>query len=131
MKLHLEWRESARTYSYVKATDRRNYPRLKKSFQVQLAKVGLNRSFEGTTVNLSQGGACIQIDKWQAFRVKDSAEIVFLLPPEFTGQKKTIRLQGRAIITRVDQKKKSIGVKFTRNFRQFEPVFLPNAVGQG
>ena len=112
----------------MKAPDRRKYPRLRKSFEVQLAKVGLDRSFEGSSVNLSQGGAFIQIAKWQSFRAKDPARIAFLLPPEFTGQNKTIRLQGRAIITRVDKKKKGIGVKFTRNLKQFVPVVLSNAV---
>ena len=112
----------------MKAPDRRKYPRLRKSFEVQLAKVGLDRSFKGTSVNLSQGGAFIKVDKWRSFRAKDPAKIAFLLPPEFTGQNKTIHLQGRAIITRVDQKKKGIGVKFTTSLKQFEPVVLSNAV---
>lgn len=114
----------------MKASDRRKYPRLTKSFQVQLAKVGLDRSFEGSSVNLSQGGAFIQIAKWQSFRAKDSTRIALLLPPELTGQNKTIRLQGRAIIIRVDQKKKGIGVKFTKSLKQFVPVVLSNGVGQ-
>ena len=112
----------------MQASDRRKYPRLTKSFQVQLAKVGLDRSFEGCSVNLSQGGAFIQIAKWQSFRAKDPARIAFLLPPEFTGQAKTIRLKGRAVIARVDHKNRGIAVEFTRSLKQFEPVVLSNAV---
>ncbi len=112
----------------MKAPDRRKSPRLRKSFEVQLAKVGLDRSFKGTSVDLSQGGAFIKVDKWRSFRVKDPARIAFLLPPEFTGQEKTIRLKGRAVIARVDHKNRGIAVEFTRNLKQFEPVVLSNAV---
>jgi c-di-GMP-binding flagellar brake protein YcgR len=101
---------------------------LRKSFQVQLAKVGLESSFEGTSVDLSQGGAFIKIEKWRSFRAKDPAEIAFLLPPEFTGQERIIRLQGKAVIKRVDQKNKGIGVEFTKTLKQFEPVVLSKAV---
>ena len=111
-------------------SDRRKFIRLRKSFQVQLAKVGLESPFRGTSVDLSQGGAFIKVDKWQFFRAKDPAEIAFLLPPDFTGQNKTIRLRGEAIVTRVDQKNKGIGVEFTKKFRNFEPVPLSDAVGQ-
>ena len=114
----------------MKASDRRKYPRLNQSFQVQLAKVGLDSFVEGSSVNLSQGGAFIHIARWESFRAKDPTRIAFLLPPEFTGQNKTIRLQGRAIITRVDKKKKGIGVKFTKSLKQFVPVVLSNAMGQ-
>ncbi len=114
----------------MKAPDRRKYPRLRKSFEVQLAKVGLDRSFKGTSVDLSQGGAFIKVDKWRSFRAKDPAKIAFLLPPEFTGQEKTIRLKGRAVIARVDHKNRGIAVEFTRTLKQFEPVVLSNAVGQ-
>ena len=43
---------------------------------------------------------------------------------------KIIRIQGEAVIVRVDQKNKGIGVGFIKNFSHFEPVKLPDAVGQ-
>ena len=115
----------------MKAPDRRKYPRLRKSFQVQLAKAGLDpsfKAFKGTSVNLSQGGAFIKVDKWRSFCAKDPAKIVFLLPSEFTGRAKTIRLKGRAVIARVDRKNKGIGVEFTRSLKHFEPVFQSKTV---
>ena len=105
--------------------ERRKFPRLKKSFQVQLIKEGLEHYFQGICVNLSQGGAFIKIDKWLSFHAKDRAEIAFLLPPEFTGQEKIIRLTGGAVILRVDHINKGIAVEFTTNLRQFEPVNFP------
>ena len=109
----------------MKTIDRRKYPRLKKSFQVQLIKEGLEHYFQGISVNLSQGGAFIKIDKWLPFHAKDRAEIAFLLPPEFTGQEKTIQLKGGAVIVRVDHISKCIAVEFATNLRQFEPVNFP------
>jgi hypothetical protein len=85
---------------------------------------------DGTSVDVSQGGAFIRTKDWRTLKVKDCAVIEFSLPPDYTGQEKTIRLQGAAVITRVDHKNKGIGVKFTTKFRNFEPVPLADAVGQ-
>ena len=114
----------------MEAPDRRKYPRLRQSFQVHLCTGGLGHALEGTSVNVSQSGAFIKIKQWRSFRVSDQAIVAFSLPAEYTGQSKNIRLQGGAVIARVDQKNKGIGVEFTRNFRQFEPIPLPDAVGQ-
>jgi c-di-GMP-binding flagellar brake protein YcgR len=114
----------------MEAPDRRKYPRLRQSFQVHLFRGGLGHALKGSSVNVSQGGAFIKTKQWQSFRVSDEAIVAFSLPAEYTGQSKNIRLQGGAVITRVDQKNKGIGVEFTRNLKQFEPVSLPDAVGQ-
>ncbi len=114
----------------MEAPDRRKYPRLRQSFRVELFKQGSRHSLDGTSVDVSQSGAFIRIKEWRTFKVKDYAVIAFSLPPDYTGQEKTIRLQGEAVITRVDQKNKGIGVQFTRKFRNFEPVPLADAVGQ-
>ena len=114
----------------MQAPDRRKYPRLRQNFQVHLFKGEFGQALEGTSINVSQGGAFIKIKEWRSFQVSDQAIVAFSLPAEYTGQSKDIRLQGGAVITRVDQKNEGIGVEFTRNFKQFEPVPLPNAVGQ-
>ena len=114
----------------MEAPDRRKYPRLRQSFQVHLFRGEFGHALEGTSVNVSQGGAFIKIKQWRSFRVSDQAIVALSLPAEYTGQSKNIRLQGGAVIIRVDQKKKGIGVEFTRSFKQFEPVPLPDAVGQ-
>jgi hypothetical protein len=114
----------------MEAPDRRKYPRLRQSFRVELFKQGARHSLDGTSVDVSQGGAFIKTKQWRALKVKDYAVIAFSLPPDYTGQEKTIRLQGEAVIKRVDQKNKGIGVEFIKNFRNFDPVPLANAVGQ-
>ena len=114
----------------MEAPDRRKYPRLRQSFQVHLFRGGLGHALEGTSINVSQGGAFIKMKQWRSFRVSDQAIVAFSLPAEYTGQSKNILLRGGAVITRVDQKNKEIGVEFTRNFKQFEPVPLSDAVGQ-
>ena len=55
----------------MEAPDRRKYPRLRQSFQVQLFGGELGRALEGTSVNVSQGGAFIKIKEWRSFRVSD------------------------------------------------------------
>ena len=86
----------------MEAPDRRKYPRLRQSFRVELFKQGSRQSLDGTSVDVSQGGAFIRTKQWRALKVKDYAVIAFLLPPDYTGQEKTIRLQGDAVITRND-----------------------------
>ncbi len=106
----------------MRDSDRRKYPRLRQSFQVQLLKKELDLSLEGISVDISQGGAFIKIKNWLFSQVHDQAVITFFLPPEYTGQNKTIGLQGRAVIKRVDKENEGIGVEFTRNLKQFERI---------
>ena len=114
----------------MEAPDRRRYPRLRQSFQVHLFKSELGQALEGTSINVSQGGAFIKIKQWRSFRVSDQAILAFSLPAEYTGQSKNIRLQGGAVITRIDQQNEGIGVAFKKHFKQFEPVPLSDVVGQ-
>jgi hypothetical protein len=85
----------------------------------------LDLSLDGTSVDLSQGGAFIQVKNYQSLQVQDRATVTFFLPPEYTGQNTTVTLQGGAVIRRVDQKNGGIGVEFVKNFRQFDRVHLP------
>jgi hypothetical protein len=48
----------------------------------------------------------------------------FFLPPDFTGQNKTIGLQGDAVITRIDRENEGIAVEFIKTFRELEPIDL-------
>ena len=89
---------------------------------MKLQKKGQDRSLQGTSVNMSQGGAFIKTKNWQSFKVREHAVVAFFLPPKFTGQDKTIGLQGDAVVARVDKKNKGIGVEFIRNLKQFEPI---------
>jgi hypothetical protein len=51
----------------------------------------------------------------------------FLLfsPPDFTGQNKTIVLQGDAVITRIDQENEGVAVEFINALRGFERTNVP------
>jgi c-di-GMP-binding flagellar brake protein YcgR len=110
----------------MKAPDRRKYPRMKQSFQVQLSKNGLNHSLEGMSVDVSLGGAFIKTSKWRSFKVREKANLAFFLPPAYTGQTNVVGLQGGAVVTRVDQKIGGIGVKFVKSFNQFERIQAPD-----
>jgi hypothetical protein len=114
----------------MEAPDRRKYPRLRQSFRVELFKHGARHPLDGTSIDVSQRGAFIRIEKWRALRVQDYAVVAFSLPPNYTGQEKTILLRGEAVIKRIDQENMGIGVEFTKKFRNFEPIPLDNAVGQ-
>ena len=108
----------------MRDSDRRKHPRLSLSFQVQVLKKEPDLSLEGISVDISQGGAFIKIKNWLFFQAHDQAVIAFFLPPQFTGQDKTISLQGDAVVARVDKKNKGIAVKFKKNLKQFVPVSL-------
>ena len=106
--------------------DNRKYPRLKQKFEVQIYSQGLNLALDGTSINISQGGAFIKTGTWQSFRIHDMAVLAFFLPPRFTGQDKIIGLQGDAIVSRIDNNHQGIGVEFIRDFRLFELIDVPN-----
>jgi hypothetical protein len=106
--------------------DHRKYPRLNQEFEVHIYKHGLDLALDGTSVNISQGGAFIKTRDCQNFQVHDMAVVAFLLPPRFTGQDKTIGLQGGAVVSRIDQQKQGIGVEFVRHFRLFDLIDPPS-----
>ena len=85
-----------------------------------LSDRGLNLPFEGVTENLSQGGAFVKTRNWSNCRINDRTVVAFFLPPSFTGHNETIGLQSTAVIARIDQENEGIGLRFTKNFRNFE-----------
>ena len=111
------------------SADNRKYPRLQQSFEVQIHKHGQDLTLDGTSINISQGGALIKTRNWRSFQVDDRAVLAFHLPPRFTGQERTIGLQGRAIISRIDVENQGIGVEFVRSFRFFDLIEVPNLAG--
>lgn len=75
---------------------------------------------------MSQGGAFIKLNNRLSFQAHAPAVLTFFLPPDFTGQNKTIVLQGDAVITRIDQENKGMAVEFIKTFREFERIDLPD-----
>ena len=107
--------------------DQRRHTRLEKNFQVMLHKRvhdNLDLSPKGNTLNLSQGGAFIKTGGWHLFKSGELTALIFFLPPDFTGMDTPIKLQGDAIITRVDREKESIAVEFIKTFRELEQIDL-------
>lgn len=59
-----------------------------------------------------------------------SVVLTFYLPPNFTGQNKTIALRGDAVITRIDQENEGIAVEFIKTFKEFERIDVPELHGE-
>ena len=99
---------------------RRKYPRLNQSFQTKARILPASEQLSGITHNLSQSGAFIVSPSWSDFKVDDQTEIIFLLPPEFTGQTNTLILKGRGTVRRVDGDRWGIALEFLKELRTFE-----------
>jgi len=102
--------------------DRRRHPRVRVRFPTKLDKVGLTHSIEAVTDNVSQEGAYIKTNDWNALEPKETALATFFLPPSFTGQEETIALQGDVLVNRVDPKREGIGLQFVKTLGQFDRV---------
>ena len=89
---------------------------------VTLFNAKLNLFVHGETVNLSQYGAFVRIQSHFSFRTGTPITITVFLPPEFTGQEEAIRLQGEAVISRIDEASRGIAVEFCKTLRQFERI---------
>ena len=104
--------------------DRRAYARVGYRLFAKFSKAGLYTPVEGVTENISQGGAFVKTDKWEAFHPRERVIVTFFLTPDLTGQDKTIGLQGEGIIARVDREGTGVGVQFAAGFDQFAEIEL-------
>ena len=100
--------------------NRRKYPRLSKSFQAIVRLLHGSAELSGITHDLSQSGAFIISPSWSDFRVDDEAEIMFFLPPEFTGQNDALILKGLGTVRRVDDDSWGIAIEFPKELKRFE-----------
>lgn len=118
---------AAKSPNVMETFDHRKSRRIRRNFPVKLLMKGTeNLSVEGMTVNLSQGGALIKLNNRISLQVHAPAVLTFFLPPDFTGQNKTIVLQGDAIITRIDQENMGMEIEFIKTFREFERIVPPD-----
>lgn len=99
--------------------------RVRRYFSVSLCNEDLNLRVRGITANLSQDGALIRVETSHSLRAGIPVMLTFFLPPEFTGQNKSIGLQGEAVISRIDEASAGIAVEFCKALRQFERVDVP------
>ena len=101
-------------------SERRNYLRLDNNFQTRARTLHRSAVLSGITHNLSQSGAFIISPSWSDFQVDDQTEIIFFLPPTFTGQKDNLILKGLGTVKRVDGDRWGIAVGFAKELRTFE-----------
>lgn len=104
----------------------RKHLRIQRQFSVSLHNQDLNLQVQGVTSNLSQHGALIRVESHHPFQLGTPTVVTLVLPPEFTGHNKFIRLQGEAAISRIDVASKGIAVEFSNALRQFERVDVPD-----
>ena len=100
-------------------SEKRNYLRLDNNFQTRARTLHRSAELSGITHNVSQTGAFIISPSWSDFQVDDQTEIIFSLPPEFTGQKDTLILKGLGTVKRVDGDRRGIAVGFAKELRTF------------
>ena len=100
----------------------RQHIRLNQNFLAKLVKFDFDSPIEGVTEDLSQTGTLIKTKHWNTYQLRDKLLITIFLPPTFSGQDLMIGLRGKAVVTRLDQAKDGIAVKFTEKLRQFERV---------
>ena len=101
-------------------SDRRENLRFSQNFQTKARILPAAEQLSGITYNLSQSGAFIISPSWSDFQVDDQTEIIFCLPPNFTGQNDILILKGQATVKRVDGDMSGIAVEFQKQLKAFE-----------
>jgi hypothetical protein len=74
----------------------------------------------GVTENIGQSGAFIKVREWRSFRVNEEVSVAIFLPSVFSDESTTVRMEGRGIISRVDEEHGGVAVEFSSCFRQFK-----------
>jgi len=93
--------------------------------QVELLKKGQDAPIKGMTEYLNHESAFIKTKDWQSFRVGDSTILNFPLSNNFAAG-----LQGEAIVQEIDQENQGVMVEFVREFKNFDPVSMPEVSGK-
>jgi hypothetical protein len=109
-----------RTQILGELAERRKQVRLSHRFSVRFCKVGLYFPIEGVTDNFGPCGAFIKVNNLHAFQLHDQIILTLFIPSSFSGQEKTIGLQGPARIIRLAGDNEGVAVKFSRPLKQFE-----------
>jgi tetratricopeptide (TPR) repeat protein len=100
----------------------REYMRCSGYFPARLSKSEKTGHISGITENISQVGTFIKTKDWKSFRTDDQVSIAISLPSVFSEQNATIDMEGRGIVTRVDEENEGVAIQFMRTFKQFKRV---------
>ena len=110
----------------METNERRAHTRFEHKLFAKFSKTGLYTPIEGTTANISQGGAFVRTEAWHAFQPQERIIVTFFASPDLTGQDKTIGFQGEGIIVRVDREARGVGVQFAKEFEKFSQIEFAN-----
>jgi len=86
---------------------------------VRITKQDMDTAIRGVTENLSQIGAFIKTKDLSAFKVNDEVSLFIFIPSLFSSQFKSVGMEGKGLITRVDEQSQALAVEFRTNFKEF------------
>jgi hypothetical protein len=98
----------------------REHARCSGYFVAELARAGMTDPVTGVTENIGQNGALIKVREWRSFRVNEEVSVAIFLPSVLSEESTTVRMEGRGIISRVDEEHGGVAVEFSSCFRQFK-----------
>ncbi|MFP3870161.1 MAG: hypothetical protein ACLFVT_04670 [Syntrophobacteria bacterium] len=101
--------------------ERRKFIRLPKKFRAKVKIPRTAATMKGVTENLCQRGAFISSGSVPVCQQNDEALVELFLPPEMTGHRDVLILEGMAVIKRIEKEKKGIAVEFHKELRTFKP----------
>ena len=88
-------------------------------FPVRITKQDMDTAIRGVTENLSQIGAFIRTRDLSAFKVNDEVSLYIFIPSLFSSRFKSVGMEGKGLITRIDERSQAIAVEFRTNFKEF------------
>ena len=100
--------------------DRRKHKRLLRRFKSKITLTRNSVEFDGITVDIAQDGAFISSPSWFEVQENDKITVRLFLPPEMTGQRETLILQGPAVVRRAEKDKGGIAIQFTKQLKTFD-----------
>ena len=100
--------------------DRRKHKRFQRRFKSKIKLTHTSVEFDGITEDLAQDGAFISTASWPEVQKNDKTTVRLFLPPEMTGQREALILQGPAVVKRVDEDRGGIVLQFTKQLKTFD-----------
>jgi hypothetical protein len=100
--------------------ERRKHKRLQRRFKSKIKLTHTSVEFDGITEDLAQNGAFISSPSWSDVQENDKTTVRLFLPPEMTGQREALILQGPAVVIRVEKDRGGIALQFTKQLKTFD-----------
>jgi hypothetical protein len=89
---------------------KREYPRIKRPLQIVLTKEG-QKAIKGNIVDLSEGGALIQLQTWADFR-KDEKVLLEIYPSPASDKSSHESTKVSGLIKRIEVEKRQLAIAF-------------------